>query len=841
MSAQIGEDPRAVRAVLSRHPVAVETVLVASGLVGCDCELVAFEDGRAFVVASSNEMVLQPRSLFPVEARLLEEGGGAASTGGKTAVGLKGPGGEIVGSMTLLGQAESFQIDGLHALCRLVAREFPNAVDAEDSVHEAILDGLRDVVVVLEPDFTVRWVNRAVGSLLGRTKSSLVGRSAMELLHPDDVVPALDAMARLTTGLEVFRVFVRVERGGGGFERVEITGVDQTKHPSLGGVVLSLRGAEVAEELEASVERTNRISDAILAGLHDGIVATDQFGAVTVVNDVAREMFGLARHAPSSSLDLADFALIDKDGRVVDHRDLTALGSFEKSSEVCVVSPGGDPRYVTCSGRQVHADNGDLLGTVLSFHDVTEAHLAADELRRQALHDQLTGLANRRQLETRLSELALGNSASQVAACFIDLDSFKLVNDTHGHRVGDEIIRIAADRLRSFMGSSDLLVRQGGDEFVALLVDTGGREDPAATAERIRVALSQPYLLSNIRFDLTTSIGVSVANPAQLGDDSLLRQADIALYAAKARGRNRVEKFDDDLAAAVQLEEGQRRMIRAALDSDQLTVHFQPLLDSNSSTTVGYEALARICDVDGKLHSPAGFLAPIFDSGLMWEIDQAAFTQSCQAARVLAKVTPEHPPIVACNFSPISLLQSDFVDFVVSTIRESGISPPQICIEITESSAFDAGPASRDALIYLAEHGCLLALDDFGTGYSSLSHLRELPLTSVKVDRSFIARLTEPSTERAIADAVVGLANDLGLEVVAEGVETQDQLREVQELGFGTVQGWHYATAMTLDDVLTRWITRDTSSSREHGEHTGAFAPGPGECPGRIIRDERTQ
>ncbi len=827
MNAGATELSHHLRGVLSRHPIAVDCARSASTFAKSVAEVVVFEDSRAFIVASSAPNVLQPRHLKAAEHQLIAKGGGAAIEEGAASFAIRDGSGHTVGALTLHDATDLGDADGFHALCRLITAAVIGAEKelGSQSIETAVLEGLRDAVVVLDAELNVTWVNRAVGSLFGRTPADVIGKSAIDLLHPDDVVVAFDAITRLSEGLEIWRVFVRIERGDGDFERVEVTGVDQSSHPALGGMVLSLRAAGQADELQLAIERAARMNDAILSGLHDGIVATDSFGAITLVNDFARTMFGLDPDAPPSSLNLADFALLDTDGRTLAHDlGLSSEAFGDEPRELCVISTRSELRHVITQRRVVRDAAGEALGSVVAFHDITDARRSAEELRDQALHDQLTGLPNRRQLENLLLELSASSPDTTVAACFIDLDGFKTVNDTHGHRAGDRLIRVAAQRLESELRTNDLLVRQGGDEFVALLTEVSGPEEALAVAERLRVALHRPYTLDDDRFDLTASVGVALAPTTELGDDTLLRQADIALYSAKARGRNRVEVFDADLSVAVELEERQRRLLREALENDRLVMHFQPLIDTLTGRTTGYEALARCRDEHGTLVGPAGFMESITHSGLMWDLDQAAFKLSCQAAAVLAKVTPGSPPIIACNFSAISLVQTGLAAFICETTERYGVENSQICIEITESSAFDAGPKSLATLGELHSKGFLLALDDFGTGYSSLAHLRDLPLTSVKVDRSFIAKLTDRSSERAIAEAIVGLAADLGLGVVAEGVENLEQLTHAQSMGFGTIQGWHYSPALALTEILSDWL--GTSSDDANTAAASRLRPG---------------
>ncbi len=823
----------AARTALARHPIAVDCVRAADELVGADCDVVVFGSNRAFVVATSDiARIMQPRPLSDSEVALIGEPSAPAVTEISSAFPIM-VAGELVGALSTTIPVDAEQAAVLEPLSRVVASVVTDEAASPQGFETAVLQGLRDSVIVLSADLTVRWANRSIGSLLGRTPVEVIGISAADLVHPDDLGPAIDAIANMREGRQMYRVFLRLERGDGVYERVEITGVDHSGNDEINGIVISLRNANRQNELERSIDRSSSMSAAVIASLYDGIVATDEFGDITNVNSAAREMFGIDPDSEISELSLDDFPVIDSTGRrrviattadrVTEHHvrtdhitaeRITGGNSNSDEDDVWMVVGPNEVRYVSFDRAPVFNSDEELIGSVLAFHDRTAERAARAELQSQALHDQLTGLANRRQLEQRIATLSATPEPTLVAAIFIDLDAFKLVNDTHGHRLGDQLIRIAATRLQSELRSDDLLVRQGGDEFVVLQMGIGSIEKAEETGERLREALSFPFEIDEQRFDITASLGVAVAMSDELADETVLQHADIALYAAKARGRDRVEIFNDDLAAAVSLEEHQRRILRSALEHDRLVMHFQPLVEAKTGLVRGYEALARVRTEDGDLVGPAGFMDAVTSTGLIWDLDRAAFSLSCQAAAIMADLEPDDPPTIACNFSSFSLTQPGFVDTVIETATSHDIDFGQICIEITESAAFEGGASTLDSLMTLSAAGFQLALDDFGTGYSSLAHLRDLPISSVKVDKSFVSKLSHGHSERAIADAVVTLAHDLGLGVVAEGVETKEHLEQVRELGFNTVQGWHYAAAMPLSEALAE---RHTSSgaSRE--------------------------
>ncbi len=765
-----------------------------------------------------------PRELTPAEVALLaledtDERLRVMSSSNTIAVPITNSNGDLIASLSLFTE-NTPSADALYPLARIVSMELSKDERSGD-FYQATLEGLRDPVFVVRSDLTIGWTSTGTTSLFGLTPTELIGQSVADFIHHDDLEIALNAIIRISQGLAVTRVTLRVRNSEDVYLPIEVTGMDHTTNPLIDGIVMSLRDAQGDDELAEQVDTARRFSRAIIDSLRDGIVATDKFGTVIVANEIARSMFSIDPQTHPANLSIDDFTLMTADGTAY-----TPTDARGESESICpVVTSDGQLMYVTPTQHQVEAEDEGAMGTVMVFHDVTEEQRAAEELRTQALHDQLTGLANRRQLEQRLHELTHAAQQVPVAACFIDLDNFKLINDNHGHRTGDQLVRLAAQRLVRQLGENDLLVRQGGDEFVALLVDVDDLAEAQAVADRCRIALAHPYEFGDDRFDVTASIGVAIAAPDKLLGDELLQQADIALYAAKNRGRNRVELFDSALAEAVSNEDRQRRILREALDEGRLTMHFQPLVMADTEQTTGYEALARIRTREGELIGPGQFIEAISNTGLMWDLDRAAFLQSCQAAEMLARINPEAPPHIACNFSSVSLTHPKFVGFVCDTVETTGVNPAQITIEITESAAFDAGVDSLTTLNELNQLGFRLSLDDFGTGYSSLAHLRDLPISTVKVDRSFITKLGNNDSERAIAEAVVSLANDLHLSVVAEGVETEEHLSHVRTLGFGVVQGWHYAPALSLSDCLQDWTdisSDDVESSPTRPSGTGS-------------------
>ncbi|HEC10343.1 MAG TPA: PAS domain-containing protein, partial [Acidimicrobiales bacterium] len=467
-----------LRQLLSRHPALVEATRLAAAVTSRPAEIAVFQRSWAYIVAASSGHVLQPRRLTASEWDLLNDppDNDTYADENTTSFPILDPHGEVVASLTVQSLADGNNHGVLSSLARLVtgviatqgcdrgdptvpadpaSPAFPaSSTEAPAGVDvTALPDALRDAVVVLDATLDVVWANDAVGSLFGRSRFDVIGRNAADLVHPDDLPVALDAMARLTEGLRLYRVFVRISHGDGDWAPVEITGTDQSANPRIGGIVISLRSAELDEELQIEHAVNHHISETLVEQLHDGMVATDAVGSISVVNHAAYELFGLDPITPPGRLTWRDFPLLDSHGKPVAreaHPLRVMFGvHFEGPTEMSILSPRGEHHYVSVAQKTVTDEDGTLLGSFVTFHDVTEAREAQQELVTQALHDQLTGLPNRRMLTERLEELAVGphERGNLVAACFVDLDVFKLINDTHGHRTGDHIIRIAAERL----------------------------------------------------------------------------------------------------------------------------------------------------------------------------------------------------------------------------------------------------------------------------------------------------------------------------------------------------------------------------------------------------------
>ena len=452
---------------------------------------------------------------------------------------------------------------------------------------------------------------------------------------------------------------------------------------------------------------------------------------------------------------------------------------------------------------------GEGPSLILQIQDVTARHRAELELHHRAFHDKLTGLANRERFNDVLTQtIQLDRRAGDdaFAVMFLDFDRFKLINDSKGHSVGDEFLVQASQRLLRCLRKGDLLARLGGDEFAILASGLRSNDDAEDLAERLLSSLREPLRLSSMDITATASIGITFSSIGYTRPEDMLRDADIAMYRAKAEGKARFALFDvcqhAEVANRVRLEHD----LRQALAKRATTIAYQPLYDLNGGGLIGFEALSRWTHPELGPISPGSFIPIAEESGLITELTEFVILESC---RQLRQWVIEHPGssqlCIHVNVAARDLADVNFVSRVKGALLASGLAPRQLVVELTENILMAKLTAAMSTLSTLRELGVGLSVDDFGTGYSSLSHLAVLPIDSLKIDMSFVRNLRPGSNEAAVIRAIVLLAGSLGKHVIAEGIETQAQLSQLRELGCGYGQGFFLSRpllAASVDKLL---------------------------------------
>jgi diguanylate cyclase (GGDEF)-like protein len=426
-----------------------------------------------------------------------------------------------------------------------------------------------------------------------------------------------------------------------------------------------------------------------------------------------------------------------------------------------------------------------------------------EALREAAVHDALTRLPNRTLLVDRL-EQALARQlrgGRSVSLLFLDIDRFKLLNDSRGHAIGDQVLVTVAERLRQVVRPSDTVARFGGDEFVVVCEDVDGVADATRLAERIAGALEAPFPVEGGEVFLSVSVGISMAGPGSSAEE-LLRDADAAMYRAKEQGRSRIEFFDEGMRteAGVRLEV--QNALHRALERDELRLLYQPVIDLPTGRMVGVEALLRWAHPEQGMLPPALFIPMAEELGLIVPIGEWVFAQSARQWAQWQQSAPQDPPmLMAVNLSTRQLRDPGLVEAFRRIIAETGIDPTCVCLELTETVLMEDPDLYLQPLRDLKALGLKLAVDDFGTGHASLTYLKRFPFDVLKIDRSFVRGLGRNTADRAIVGGVIALAHALGLQVVAEGIEDREHLVELRALGCDLAQGYHFARPLPAEAV----------------------------------------
>ncbi len=575
----------------------------------------------------------------------------------------------------------------------------------------------------------------------------------------------------------------------------------------------ALAGADLAELMEAAATYAATILQVRYGAVveltpdHESLVVRGGYGmSPEVVNNL---------HMPFSSRTQVGLTLAE--GRPVIVNDWSSETRCERSplinppdtfSGLTVAIDGGGGPWGAL-GAQSHverhaftasdADFVQALANVLA--DAIQRRATEDGIRHQALHDPLTGLPNRVLFLDRL-EHALARRGSTVAVLFLDLDHFKVVNDSKGHAAGDGLLVDVAPRLREAVRPGDTIGRFGGDEFGILLEEVAGERGAVEVAARIGAAFTRPFVVDGSEHFATASIGIALGRGTDVEGASLVRDADAAMYRAKERGRFRYELFDAAMRARALERFAIENDLRRALEREELRLAYQPMLSLRDGSVVAVEALLRWEHPTRGIVPPLEFVPLAEESGLIEPIGAWVLDEACRQAVRWHTSHPDARPIsVAVNLSARQLVRRDIADVVASTLRRTGIEARCLSLEITESVLIEEPDTAAQTLRALGALGVHLALDDFGTGYSSLSYLTRLPLDSLKLDRAFVDGLGSEEHDTAIATAVVRMAQALSIDVTAEGVETERQLSELQRLGCAFAQGFLFARPVAAADI----------------------------------------
>jgi len=672
--------------------------------------------------------------------------------------------------------------------------------------------------------FAIEWVTRLVDGI-ERLRAGGVDVVMADLWLPDSqgiatfdqlyaAVPQTPIMTLSAADDEPFSIEA-VQRGSQGYL--------SKGHFGSYLVPQSLRNIIQRKAVEQTLSSEKARAEITLNSISDAVIGTDLLGNIDYLNLAAENMTGWSKEEARGN----------QIGEVMQIIDSKTLEPMRNPIEIVLrkdaptsIPPGtilirrdGSTVAIEDSAAPIHDASGEITGAVVVFHDITGAQATAAKMTHLAQHDFLTGLPNRILLNDRIAHAiaAAQRDNTQLAVLFLDLDNFKLINDTLGHMVGDKLLRSVAQRLRECVRGSDTVSRQGGDEFILLLPEEKDGGDAALTAERILTALSVSHTIDEHELHVTPSIGISVYPADAKNFETLIKNADTAMYHAKESGRNNYQFFEADMNARAVERQVIEAHLRHALERDEFILYYQPKVNLASGTITGAEALVRWMHPERGIMLPARFVPVAEACGLIVRIGRWVLREACAQVKRWES-SGLWIASMAVNVSELEFRSPDFVEGVRVILNETGLEAGRLQLEITESVLMRDAEASTAVLEQLKDMGVRLAVDDFGTGFSSLSYLNQFPIDVLKIDQSFVRSIGSSEGGGSIVSAVIAVGASLKQHVVAEGVEKSTQLAFLKNELCEEGQGYFFSEPLSAKQFALLLATGVTTSGPDFVE-----------------------
>lgn len=697
------------------------------------------------------------------------------------------------------GQISQIVVSFIDITARAVAER---SLAASEELLRVVLNNAGQNILRVDQDLRLDFVNEGVVLTLGLPQASLMGRPIVALEYPTAGALDWETHCRrvLETGSPETIECTVSEMGSDRWHELTLLPQLTTPDGAVTHVVVTDRDITERKQTEASLRARQAQYEAaqLIASL--GSWSLDTATGRISCSEQLHTILGLDPAIPIP--DLADHERLyaaESWQRLTESMDLAQRSGVPYELELELHRPDGSRGWMLTRGEAVRDANGDIIGLQGVAADLTETRRAAAELTLLSTRDPLTGLPNRSSVLdeiTRATDLGR-QSGRSTAVLMLDLDHFKDINDTLGHGAGDELINAAAARISSAAGGGNFVARFGGDEFVVMIPQVVGEWEALSQARQLLDSFRRPFGIGNDELFATASIGVTVGPPTRAADD-LVREADTAMHAAKAHGRDRVVAFNEDLARAAAARLAVETDLRRALKRDQLAVWYQPEIDIATGAVIALEALLRWNHPDGTVWSAFQFIDVAEDTGLILEIGDWVLAQACGQAAAWARHQPQRPLTVRVNVSALQLAEIGLLQTIDRAISASGLDPQSLCVEITETTLLRESTTARANLDGIHERGIGIAIDDFGTGYASLTYLNNYPIDVLKIDRSFV---TDVPGENSLIPGIIALAATLGITVIAEGVESPEQASYLRKVGCPSAQGWLYAKALPPDQA----------------------------------------
>lgn len=730
--------------------------------------------------------------------------------------------------MTASNRLDDPMVQGIVLTSRDVTEriEADAALAAERDLLQTIIDSLPDPVYFKDTASRFIRLNQAAARSLGReTVDEVLGKTDLDFFPPE-------VAARFRAGEQ--HLFETGEPLLKQLEAQSLSATEQrwlrtSKIPLLDddgkvtGLVGSGRDVTEHRRTEDTLRQERTFLSEVLENAAEGIVACDANANLTLFNRAAREFHGLMEASIPPERWAEHYSLYQADGqRLLAPEDVPLLralrGETVHDVEFMIVPEDGTPRTVLTSGGQLLDDDGNTAGAVAVMHDITEQKALQEQLIHNALHDPLTGLPNRTFLRDRLihSLSSRRREAEMVAVLCIDLDHFKVINDSLGHARGDSVLVAIAQRLLGQLRTGDTLSRFGGDEFVVLIDGVADTAEAHATALRLQSVLQESLSVEGQTVFVGGSIGIATSRVDHHTGDDLIREADLAMYQAKSAGRGGIAFYDSAMGDRAHERTALELDFRQALDRDELRLYYQPEVDLQRGEILGVEALVRWEHPIRGLVPPADFVPFVEETAFVAPLGEWVLRQACEQIRAWRKTEiGARIKTVNINISARNFQQPHFPQWLARLLAEMEIPPDSLGLEITEGALIEDSYTAWKNLQELKRLGIGVALDDFGTGYSSLSYLSKLPVDMLKIDRTFVSRIDRDYGKRAIVKAISDLGVAFGIVVMAEGIEREEEVAVLRQLGVERGQGYYFGEPAPAADLAT-WLRAGRPPRAEH-------------------------
>ena len=645
-------------------------------------------------------------------------------------------------------------------------------------------------------------VNDEAVNYYGYLREEFLQMTLEDIRLPREVPWLLKHLKKVDVNQAIAAVAIKHRKKDGTIIDVEIAARPITFAGRKARIVL-VTDVTARQKADAALRASEYKLRTLLDNMNEGLVQVDNHQITEFVNDRFCEMSGYERKELIGKSVFETF-LGEDANQLVTEANQQRLRGVSSQYEVRLKKKSGEILWVIIGGAPIVNDEGELTGSMGVFTDITERKRAEEKMLHDALHDGLTGLANRTLFVNHLQKaIERGKRSSQAlyAVLFLDFDRFKVINDSLGHAQGDNLLKQIARRLENLLRGGDLLARLGGDEFTILLNELDETNDAVMIAERIQKDLKTPFILGAQEVFMSASIGITMSNDGHYRAEDMLRDADIAMYRAKAKGKAQHQIFDQAMHAHIVGKLQLETEMHHALQRGEFCLGYQPMIDLETNNLAGFEALVRWDHPERGMILPSDFIAAAEENGLMIPLGRWILYESCRQLREWQKLYSWTSALtISVNLSYKQFMHSDLAEQVTAALISTQLDPRCLRLEITETHVMENSERAVTMMNKLRRIGVGISLDDFGTGYSSLSYLHRLPVNCLKIDRSFVNRMVESQENREIVFTIIKLAQNLRMSVIAEGIETVEQLEQLKRMGCNYGQGFLISKPMLAAD-----------------------------------------